>query len=68
MTVRSARGVDDDRWERDQISSLAIEISDWQTVAGRRPLLAWQLLIGRCDPATPGKHPASGMDGVDLHV
>jgi hypothetical protein len=52
MTVRSARGVDDDRWEQDQISSLAIEISDWQTVAGRRPLLAWQLLIDRRDPAT----------------
>jgi hypothetical protein len=68
MTVRSARGVDDDRWERDQISSLAIEISDWQTVAGRRPLLAWQLLIDRRDPATSDKHPATGMNGVDLHV
>jgi hypothetical protein len=68
MTVRSARGVADDRWERDQISSLAIEISDWPTVAGRRPLLAWQLLFSRRDPATPGKHPATGINGVDLHV
>jgi hypothetical protein len=52
----------------DQISSLAIEISDLRALAGRRPRLAWQELIRRCDPATPGKHPATGNSGIDLHV
>jgi hypothetical protein len=53
---------------KDQISSVALEISGSTYLAGRRPRLARRLLTGRRDPATPGTDTANGMIGVYLHV